>query len=324
MEENKTNASAEIYDSGNTVKQKDKLIRCITSDGAVMAIAADTTNIAHMGKKLHHTSSVASAALGRLLTASSMMGVMLKQKNAAVTLRINGGGPLGAVVACADSRGNCRGYVENPQTETEYYQNGKINVAKAVGKDGVINVMRDYGTGEPYIGVCPLISGEIAEDLTSYYAVSEQIPTVCALGVLINKEDGEVLLSGGMLIQLLPGATEETITKLERNVSKLEPVTTMLAKGMSILDMCKKALDGFEVEVLDEQPIDYVCGCSRERVVLAISKLTDDEIRSLADEKGYAVANCHFCNKNHRFTKRQLEEIIQARKDAAKLSNDGK
>lgn len=308
--------SQEIYADENNPKSQDKLIRCITSDGAVMAIAADTTNIAYMGKKLHHTSSVASAALGRTLTAASIMGVMLKQSNAAVTVRINGGGPLGAIVAVGDSKGNVRGYVENPQTETEYYPNGKINVAKAVGKDGVINVMRDYGTGDPYIGVCPLFSGEIAEDITSYYAVSEQIPTVCALGVLINKEDGELLLSGGMLIQLLPGATDETITKIESNVTKLEPVTTMLAKGMSILDICKKALDGYEVEVLDEQPIDYVCRCSKDRVIKAISSLTDDEIRSLADEKGDAVANCHFCNKNHRFTKRELEEIIRKRAES--------
>lgn len=309
-----TNNSQEIYADENAPAHQDSLIRCITSDGAVMAIAADTTNIAHMGKKLHHTSPVASAALGRLLTASSIMGAMLKQKEASVTLRINGGGPLGAVVAVSDSKGNCRGYVENPQTETEYYPNGKINVGAAVGKDGVINVMRDYGSGDPYIGICKLISGEIAEDITGYYAESEQIPTVCALGVLINKEDGELLLAGGMLIQLLPGATEETITKLEANIHKLEPVTTMLAKGMSILEMCKKALDGFDVEVLDEQPIDYVCTCSREKVISAIEKLEDDEIRSLADEKGYAVANCHFCNKNHRFTKGQLEDIIKSKK----------
>lgn len=310
--ENKNNSQG-IYANENVPVHKDKLIRCITSDGAVMAVAADTTNIAYMGKKLHHTSSVASAALGRLLTASSMMGAMLKQKDASITLRINGGGPLGAVVAVSDSRGNCRGYVENPQTETEYYPNGKINVGASVGKDGVINVMRDYGSGEPYLGVCKLISGEIAEDITGYYAESEQVPTVCALGVLINKEDGELLLSGGMLIQLLPGADEETITKLENNIRKLEPVTTMLAKGMTILEMCQKALEGFEVEVLDEQPIDYVCTCSRDKVIAAIEKLSDDEIRSLADEKGYAVANCHFCNKNHRFTKGQLEDIIKAK-----------
>lgn len=314
MENNENiNNSQEIYSQDSASEHQDKLIRCITSDGAAMVMAADTTNIAYMGKKLHHTSSVASAALGRLLTAASMMGAMLKQKEASVTVRINGGGPLGALVAVSDSKGNCRGYVENPQTETEYLPNGKINVGKAVGKDGVINVMRDYGSGDPYIGVAELISGEIAEDITGYYAVSEQIPTVCALGVLINKEDGELLLSGGLIIQLLPGATDETINKIEGNIHKLEPVTTMLAKGMSILDMCKKAMEGFELEVLDEEPINYVCTCSREKVVAAIEKLTDDEIRSLADEKGYAVANCHFCNKNHRFTKGQLEEIIKNR-----------
>lgn len=310
------NNANDIYAPEGTQQTSDRLIRCITSDGAVMAIAADTTNIAHMGKKLHHTSNAATAALGRLLTASSIMGVMLKQEKASVTLRVKGDGPIGAVVAVSDSKGHCRGYVENPGVETEYHPNGKINVGKAVGKDGVINVLRDYGTGEPYIGVCPLVSGEIAEDITSYYATSEQIPTVCALGVLVNKDDGSVMLAGGLLIQLLPGATEETISKIEQNVGRLEPVTTMLAKGMSLMDMCKTALDGFDVELLDEQEIGYACTCSRERVINTFLKLTDDEIRSLADEKGYALANCHFCNKNYRFTKRQLEDIIESRRRA--------
>ena len=303
----------EIYAPEGTQQKPDKLIRCITSDGAVMAIAADTTGIAYMGKKLHHATPAAAAALGRLLTASSMMGIMLKQKDASVTLRVKGDGPLGAVVAVADSKGNCRGYTENPGVETEYHKNGKINVGAAVGKEGVINVLRDYGTGEPYIGVCPLVSGEIAEDVTNYYATSEQIPTVCALGVLIDKEDGNVMLAGGLLIQLLPGASEETISKLEENVKTLEPVTTMLAKGMDLMEMVKTALAGFDVELLDEQEIGYVCPCSRERVINAFLKLTDDEIRSLADEKGYARANCHFCNKNYRFTKGQLEQIIADR-----------
>ena len=313
MSDTENKSINEIYAPEGTEQKPDRLIRCITSDGAIMAIAADTTGIAHMGKKLHHTSNAATAALGRLLTASSIMGVMLKQKDATVTLRVKGDGPLGAVVAVSDSRGNCRGYVENPGVETEYHKNGKINVGAAVGKDGVINVLRDYGTGEPYIGVCPLVSGEIAEDITSYYATSEQIPTVCALGVLVNKEDGEVMLAGGRLIQLLPGADDNTITRLEENIKKLEPVTTMLAKGMSLMDMVNTALEGFEVEQLDEQEIGYVCTCSRERVVNAFLKLSDDEIRSLADEKGYARANCHFCNKNYRFTKRQLEDIISER-----------
>ena len=208
----------------------DKIIRCITSDGAIMASAIDASDIVFTAKKLHNLSRSATAALGRLLCATSMMGNMLKQKDAFINLRVLGDGEMGAVVAVGDSRGNVRGYVENPGCSTEYYNSGKINVAKAVGKNGTLSVMRDYGTSDPYIGQVELCSGEIAEDITNYFATSEQIPTVCALGVLINKEDGEVLLAGGLLIQLLPGAYDEAIDRLEENVKNLEPVTTMLAK----------------------------------------------------------------------------------------------
>ena len=289
----------------------DKIIRCITSDGAVMASAIDASDIVFTAKKLHDLSRVSTAALGRLLCATSMMGNMLKQKNAFINLRVLGDGEMGAVVAVGDSRGNVRGYVENPQVKTEYYNNGKINVAKAVGKSGMLSVMRDYGTGDPYIGQVELVSGEIAEDITNYFATSEQIPTVCALGVLVDKEDGEVLLAGGLLIQLLPGAFEDTIEKLEKNIAKLEPVTTMLAKGMSILDICKTALDGFDVEVLDETPVNYVCGCSREKLERYFMTMSDDDIRSMADEKGEAEAVCQFCNKKYVFTKDDLEAIIK-------------
>ena len=289
----------------------DKIIRCITSDGAVMASAIDASDIVFTAKKLHDLSRVSTAALGRLLCATSMMGNMLKQKDAFINLRILGDGEMGAVVAVGDSRGNVRGYVENPQVKTEYYNNGKINVAKAVGKSGMLSVMRDYGTGDPYIGQVELVSGEIAEDITNYFATSEQIPTVCALGVLVDKEDGEVLLAGGLLIQLLPGAFEDTIEKLEKNIAKLEPVTTMLAKGMSILDICKTALDGFDVEVLDETPVNYVCGCSREKLERYFMTMSDDDIRSMADEKGEAEAVCQFCNKKYVFTKDALEAIIK-------------
>ncbi len=289
----------------------DKIIRCITSDGAVMASAIDASDIVFTAKKLHDLSRVSTAALGRLLCATSMMGNMLKQKDAFINLRILGDGEMGAVVAVGDSRGNVRGYVENPQVKTEYYNNGKINVAKAVGKSGMLSVMRDYGTGDPYIGQVELVSGEIAEDITNYFATSEQIPTVCALGVLVDKEDGEVLLAGGLLIQLLPGAFEDTIEKLEKNIAKLEPVTTMLAKGMSILDICKTALDGFDVEVLDETPVNYVCGCSREKLERYFMTMSDDDIRSMADEKGEAEAVCQFCNKKYVFTKDDLEAIIK-------------
>lgn len=292
---------------------KDKIIRCITSDGAVMASAIDTSDLVYTASKIHCTSPVATAALGRLLTASSIMGAQLKQENASITLRINGNGELGAVIAVSDSKGNCRGYVQNPLCPIEYYPSGKLNVAKAVGREGILNVMKDYGSGDPYLGQVELVSGEIAEDITNYYASSEQIPTVCALGVLLSKENHEVLLAGGLLIQLLPGATNETIDKIEANISHLEPMTTMLAKGMSIKEICDTALQGFEVEVLDEMPINYACTCSRERVVNSFRMLQDDEIRSLADEKGFAEASCHFCNKKYRFSKLQLEQIIKER-----------
>ena len=288
----------------------DKIIRCITSDGAVMASAIDASDIVYTAKKLHDLSRSATAALGRLLCAASLMGNMLKQQNAIINLRVSGDGEMGMLTAVGDSRGNVRGYVENPGCATEYYNSGKINVAKAVGKNGTLSVLRDYGSGDPYIGQVELVSGEIAEDITNYYATSEQIPTVCALGVLINKEDGEVMLAGGLLIQLLPGAFDDTIDKLEQNIAKLEPVTTMLAKGMSILDICKTALDGFEVEVLDENPVNYVCGCSREKLERYFMTMSDANIRSMADEKGEAEAVCQFCNKKYVFTAEDLEKII--------------
>lgn len=288
----------------------DKIIRCITSDGAIMASAIDASDIVFTAKKLHKLSRSATAALGRLLCATSMMGNMLKQKDAFINLRVLGDGEMGAVVAVGDSRGNVRGYVENPDCPTEYYRSGKINVSQAVGKNGMLSVMCDYGTGDPYIGQVELVSGEIAEDVTNYYATSEQIPTVCALGVLIDKENGEVLLAGGLLIQLLPGAYDEAIDKLEENVKKLEPVTTMLAKGMSILDICKTALDGFEVEVLDENPVNYVCSCSREKLERYFMTMSDDDIRTMTDEKGVAEAVCQFCNKRYTFTRDDLEKLI--------------
>lgn len=292
----------------------DKIIRCITSDGGIMAIAVDASDIVFTAKKLHNLSSSAAAALGRLLCASSMMGDLLKQKDATMNLRLSGGGPLGVVVAVADSRGNVRGYVGNGNCPTEYYENGKINVAKAVGKDGVLNVMRDYGSGDPYIGQVPIVSGEIAEDIANYYATSEQIPTVCSLGVLLDKNDGEVLLAGGLLVQLLPGADEETVSKLEKNAQALEPMTTMLAKGMSVLDICEKALEGFEIEVLDENPVNYVCTCSKERVRNALQSLSKEELKAMIEEDGKAEASCHFCNKTYCFNRAELQEILDNKK----------
>lgn len=296
----------------------DKIIRCITSDGSIMASAITSTNIVATAQQVHRLSPVATAALGRLLTGASLMGAQLKQRRAALTVRIKGDGPLGVMVASATSDGNVRGFVGNPNCETEYYENGHINVGKAVGSNGTLYVVRDYGTGEPYTGVVELVSGEIAEDITSYYANSEQIPTVCALGVLLDKQDGALLLAGGMLIQLLPGATQDICDKLEANIKKLESVTTMMAKGMAPLDMCKAALEGFELEVLDEMPVHYYCTCSRQRVEQSFASIPDDQLRGMINSTGNVEAVCHYCNKKYLFTAKEIEDFIKERKERSK------
>jgi len=293
----------------------DKIIRCITSNGAVMVSAIDSTDIVYTAKELHKTSASATAAFGRLLTGASLMGAQLKQKNAALSLRVQGGGEIGVVFASADSNGNVRGYVGKSDCVTEHYENGKINVAACVGSEGTLTVTRDYGTGEPYTGQVELKSGEIAEDIASYFAVSEQIPTVCVLGVLLEKETGEVLVAGGLLAQLLPGAFDEDIDLLEKNAYALEPVTTMLAKGMTPLDMCHKLLEGFEVEVLDEMPVKYSCPCSKEGLENVIAGFSEEEIRELYSELGYAEAKCYFCNRKYVFTKEELEKLIADKKN---------
>lgn len=296
----------------------DKIIRCITSDGSIMASAITGTNIVATAQQVHRLSPVATAALGRLLTGALLMGAQLKQRRAALTVRIKGDGPLGVMVASATSDGNVRGFVGNPNCETEHYENGHINVGKAVGSNGTLYVVRDYGTGEPYTGVVELVSGEIAEDITSYYANSEQIPTVCALGVLLDKQDGALLLAGGMLIQLLPGATQDICDKLEANIKKLESVTTMMAKGMAPLDMCRAALEGFELEVLDEMPVHYYCTCSRQRVEQSFASIPDDQLRGMINSTGNVEAVCHYCNKKYLFTAKEIEDFIKERKERSK------
>lgn len=270
-------------------------------------------------QKIHSTSPSATAALGRLLSAGSMMGAQLKDNGASITVRVNGQGPSGAIIAVADSKGNVRGYVENPNCETKHYTDNKINVAAAVGKEGYIDVIRDYGTGEPYSSRTELISGEIAEDITAYYAQSEQIPTACGLGVLIDKSDGEVMLAGGFLAQLLPGADETATDKLEDSLNKLEPMTTMLAKGMSVEEIARTVLSGFEVEIVDEYPVHYVCSCSREKVINSIASLSNAEIKSMIEEDNGAEVSCIFCGKKYIFSADDLEQIIALKGEGKKL-----
>ena len=285
-----------------------KLIRCITNDGAVMATCVDTTDIVNTAEQYHKTSAVVTAALGRLLTAASMMGNMLKTADGTLTLRVAGEGPIGTVVAASDSDGNVRGYVTNPVVEIPLNAKGKLDVGGAVG-NGTLYVIKDLGMKEPYVGQIPLTTGEIAEDITAYYAISEQIPTVCALGVLVNP-DLTVKAAGGFIIQLLPGAMESDIVKLEESVNSLESVTKMLADGKTPEEILKLALKNFEYEILYTEEVSYKCKCSRSRTAAALSSIGDEDLREIiADGKDTEVV-CHFCNKQYIFTVDDIQKIL--------------
>ncbi len=285
-----------------------KLIRCITSNGQVMATAVDTTDIVAKAEQIHATSAVVTAALGRLLTATSMMGNMLKGKDDTITLRIQGGGPVGSIIAVADFMGDVRGYVTNPVVEIPLNGNGKLDVGTAVGKDGNLFVIKDLGLKEPYNGSVGLVSGEIAEDITAYYAISEQTPTVCALGVLVNP-DLTVKVAGGYIIQLLPAAEEKTIDLLEDGIKGIKSVTQMLDSGMSPENIIRTALKNFEVEVLYSQEIEYKCNCSKDRVEKALISMGREELKSMAEEMDEAEINCHFCDKIYKFSKAELTAL---------------
>lgn len=286
-----------------------KLVRCISTDGSVAVMAVDSTDIVSKAEKLHETSAVTSAALGRLLTAAALMGSNLKGENDSVTLRLNGGGPAGTILAAGSSNGNVKGYVTNPIVEIPLNAKGKLDVSGAVGTNGTLTVIKDMGLKEPYVGQIPIISGEIAEDITQYYATSEQVPTVCALGVLVNP-DLSVKAAGGFLIQLLPFATDEIISKVERSIANLEPVTAMVEKGMSPEEICRKALSEFDLDILDGCNCSYECDCSQERVERALISLGKEELESLAKETETEV-KCDFCNKAYKFGSEQIKQLIK-------------
>lgn len=289
-----------------------RLIRTISEDGAVIALAVDATDIAERAQQIHKTSAVTSAALGRLLSAASMMGSMLKGKHDSVTLRISGNGPAGSVIAVADSEGNSRGYVQNPVVEIPLNKKGKLDVSGCIGS-GTLTVMKDLGLKEPYIAQIPLATGEIAEDITSYYAVSEQTPTVCALGVLVNP-DLSIQAAGGFLIQLLPSADDDTIDAVEKGLEGLPSFTQMLSSGMTLEEIIRKALPAFEMNVLDESAPEYRCTCSRKRVEDALISTGKAELEDMAKDDKTEVS-CHFCDKVYSFSG---SEILALSKQAGK------
>jgi molecular chaperone Hsp33 len=239
-----------------------------------------------------------------------MMGDMLKEQDGSLTLQIKGGGPLGTVLAVSDCEGNVRGYVQNPHVDLIEQQPGKLDVGAAVGQNGTLTVMKDIGLKEPYVGSIGLFSGEIADDLAMYFVESEQIPTACALGVLIGT-DQSVTSAGGYLIQLLPGATEEIITKIEAGVRKLGPVSAALESGLDGEGLLQAVLSDFQLEILEKHPVEYRCYCSRERVSRALISMGREELTSLIEEQGQAELTCQFCDRVYHYSRAELEQLLE-------------
>lgn len=287
---------------------KENLIRMIDRDGALSIFAADTTEMVREMQRLHSTSKVVSAALGRLLTAASLMGSGLKGETDSVTLTVRGDGPASPLTAVSDSRGNVRGCAGRIDVSLPLNAKGKLDVSGAVGKNGTLTVVRDLGLREPYVGQVPLVSGEIAEDITAYYAASEQIPTVCALGVLVDPDTEGILNAGGFLVQLLPTADDSVIDRVERCVQKVRPVTTMLFEGMTPEKICRAVLPEFELDVLDRASVGYRCTCSRERTKNALRATGLAALEEMAEDAETRVT-CNFCNKTYVFSQSELRAL---------------
>ena len=286
-----------------------ELVRAMTKDGFVKAVAVTTADMVERARQIHKTLPTATAALGRLLSAASMMGNMQKVENGSITLQIKGGGPLGTVLAVSDAEGNVRGYAQNPQISLLEKYRGKLDVGAAVGTDGMLTVIRDLQMKEPYIGSVELVSGEIAEDITEYFVQSEQTPTACALGVLVDV-DQSVKASGGYIVQLLPGAPDDIIDRLEAGINKAGAVTKMLDTGMSAEEMLKVVMEDFELEILETTPVEYRCYCSRDRVTSTLISLGKKEMTEIVETGETIHIECQFCDTVYDFTPEETAKIL--------------
>lgn len=286
----------------------DHIVRMIVKDAPIKAMAIQGRDLVERARAIHQTLPVATAALGRTLMAASMLGEQLKEEDGSVTLRVNGGGPLGSILAVSDSGGNVRGYVQNGMVELPLKGPAKLDVGRAVGTDGSLTVIKDLCLKEPYVGTVPLVSGEIAEDVTAYLAESEQIPSACALGVLVDT-DLSVAAAGGYLIQLLPGADDAVIDQIEAGINKLGPVTPHLSQGVTAEALLRQVLGAFDLEVLETVPVEYRCYCSRERMENALRSMGRKELLDLVAEQGRAEMTCQFCDTVHVFEKEDLEAL---------------
>ena len=288
---------------------RDEIVRAITADGLVKAAAITGRDLVERARNIHTLLPVATAALGRTLMAASLMGDAMKIDGSSLTLQIKGGGPLGTILAVSDYEGNVRGYVQNPHVELMEKAPGKLDVGRAVGETGSLTVIKDLGMKEPYVGTIDLLSGEIADDIAAYFVESEQIPTACALGVLVGT-DQSVTSAGGYLIQLLPGAGEDIITKIEAGVQRVGSVSHALEGGLDGAGLLRAVLSDFDLEILETHPVEYRCYCSRDRVTRALISMGREELSSLIQEQGQAELTCQFCDQIYRYSKEELEEIL--------------
>ena len=289
---------------------KDQLVRAISRDGTVNAVAVTTRYLTEEARQIHHTLPVATAALGRALAAASMMGNALKDSGSSVSLQFRGGGPLGPVLAISDNPGNVRGTVGDPSVDLPLRPDGKLDVGTAVGTEGTLTVIRDLKMKEPYVGSVALLSGEIADDLAAYFVESEQIPSACGLGVLVDR-DQSVRAAGGYLIQLLPGAGEDVISRVEGGVLAAGAVTKLLEGNDDPERMLRTILSDFDVEILETSPIAYRCDCSRDRMRRALLSLGPQELRIILESDGQADLSCRFCGSHQIFDRKELEELLK-------------
>ncbi|MGN1387722.1 MAG: Hsp33 family molecular chaperone HslO [Bacillus sp. (in: firmicutes)] len=286
---------------------KDYLVKALGYNGQVRAYAVSTTETVAEAQRRHYTWPTASAALGRAMTAGVMMGAMMKGDDK-LTIKIEGGGPLGSILVDSNANGEVRGYVTNPQTHFDLNDDGKLDVRRAVGTDGMLTVVKDIGLKDHFTGQTPIISGELGDDFTYYLVTSEQVPSSVGVGVLVNP-DNTIKAAGGFILQLMPGTEEETIAAIEQRLKVIPPISKMIEAGSTPEDILEQLLGEGNVQILEKMPVSFACQCSRERIENALISLGKDEIRQIIEEEGQAEANCHFCNENYHFSKEELEQL---------------
>ncbi|RLL41666.1 Hsp33 family molecular chaperone HslO [Oceanobacillus piezotolerans] len=288
---------------------KDYLIKATTYNGMIRAYAATSTELVEEARRRQDTWATASAALGRTLTITTMMGAMLKG-NDSITVKVEGDGPIGAIVTDGNAKGHVRGYVINPHVDFDLNEKGKLDVARAVGRQGKVSVIKDLGLRDYFTGEVPIISGEISEDFTYYFVTSEQIPSAVGAGVLVNP-DHTILAAGGFIVQVMPGADEEIITKLENQINELPAISKLIQEGNTPEQILQRLFVGEEVKIHEKMPIEFRCKCSKERIANAIIGLGKEEIQNMIEEDNGAEASCHFCNETYTFTREELEDLKQ-------------